>query len=239
MRFALAWMKETAKPLAKSSSSKRKGPQKSANKNAIYEPEQSLEDLLELRENEEAFITFVKTFLKPVYLAKWKAKQQKEETTKLSDIMTVSDEAFVLLVIENNWERWIDMNNKAKNAYTASTRGESTAIDSDVMPKYTYINKRRSTDDATSETASVNWRGWNNEGILRFNDLCKRVKANRKAFPNIDKDVLAEIEPEENQQRPKKRRKALTPVVQAFVDSDEDDAKSNDDTDDESDEGSN
>ena len=229
MRFALAWMKETAEPTETSSSNKRKGPQKNA-KNTIYEPEHSLEDLLELRENEEAFTMFVKTFLKTVYSTKWKTRRHKEGTTRLSDIVTVSDEAFVLLTLENNWERWMDMNNKAKNAYTASTRGQSTAIDSNVMPKYTYINKRR-TDVSISEKAPANWRGWSNEGILRFNDLCKSVKENRKEFQTVDKDILAEIEPEENQQRPKKRRKTLTPVVQAFVDSDDDKCDNNNDDD--------
>ena len=228
MRFALAWMKETAvaskKP--KGPINKRKGTQRTAD-NTIYKPEHSLDELLEIRENEEAFTMFVKNFLKPVYSTKWKAKQHKQETKRLSDIVNVSNEAFVFLALENNWERWIDINNKAKNAYTASTQGKSTTIDSNVMPKYTYINKKR-TDVASSKIAPANWRGWNNEGILRFNDLCKKVKDDRREFPTIDKDIVAAVEPEENQQRPKKRRKKLTPTVKAFVDSEDDDSDKED-----------
>ena len=141
--------------------------------------------------------------------------------------MTVSDEAFVFLALENNWERWIDINNKAKNACTASTRGKSTAVDSNVMPKCTHINKKR-TDVDPKEIVPANWKGWNNEGTLRFNDLCKKVKDDRREFSTIDKDILAAVEPEENQQRPKKRRKKSTPTVKAFVDSEDDDSDKED-----------
>ena len=230
MRFALAWMKETAVASTKKPKgpiNKRKGTQRTAD-NTIYKPEHSLDELLEIRENEEAFTMFVKNFLKPVYSTKWKAKRHKQETKRLSDIVTVSDKAFVFLALENNWERWIDINNKAKNAYTASTRGKSTTIiDSNVMPKYTYINKKR-TDVDPKEIAPANWKGWNNEGILRFNDLCIKVKDDRREFSTIDKDILAAVEPEENQQRPKKRRKKLTPTVKAFVDSEDDDSDKED-----------
>ena len=113
---------------------------------------------------------FVKNFLKPVHSTKWKAKRHEEETKRLSDIVTVSDEAFVFLALENNWERWIDINNKAKNACTASTQGKSTTIDSNVMPKCTHINKKRTTV-ASNQKVPANWRGLNNESTLRFNDL--------------------------------------------------------------------
>ena len=85
------------------------------------------------------------------------------------------------------------------------------------------FNKKR-TAVASSEKAPANWRGWNNKGTLRFNDLCKKVKDDRREFSTIDKDILAAVEPEENQQRPRKRRKKLTPLVKAFVDSEDDDS---------------
>ena len=220
MHFTLAWMKETAVPFPKGPINKRKGTQRTAG-NTIYKPEHSLDELLELRDNKKVFTMFVKNFLKPVHSTKWKTKRHKQETKRLSDIVTVSDEAFVFLALENNWERWIDINDKAKNACTASTRGKSTAVDSNVMPKYTCVNKKR-TDVDPKEIAPANWKGWNDEGTLRFNDLCKKVKDDRREFSTIDKDILAAVEPEENQQRPKKRRKKSTPTVKAFVDSEDD-----------------
>ena len=142
-----------------------------------YKPAHSLDDLLELREDKETFTSFVTTFLKPVCSTKWKGKRCDQKTKKLADIITVSDEAFVLLTLENNWERWIDINNKANDNYAASTCGKSNVLDLNVMTKCTYINKKR-TDDANR--LPTIWRGWNNQGILRFNDLCKAVKEDRK-----------------------------------------------------------
>ena len=95
------------------------------------------------------------------------------------------------------------------------------------MPKHTCINKKR-TDVDPKETAPANWRGWNNEGTLRFNNLCKKVKDDRREFSTFDRDILAAVEPEENQQQPKKRRKKLTPQVKAFVDSEDDDSNKED-----------
>ena len=104
-----------------------------------------MEELLELRQNKKAFTMFVKTFLKPAYSTKWKAKRSQQNIKSLSEIVTVSDEAFVLMALENNWERWIDINNKSQNACTASTRGDSKEIDSHAMPKCTCVNKKEPT----------------------------------------------------------------------------------------------
>jgi len=69
---------------------------------------------------------------------------------KSSEVMTTSDEAFVLLVIENNW----DILNDVENA----------------QPKYT---SKKSTSNRKND-------GWNNEGIVRYNELVAQVKKNRK-----------------------------------------------------------
>ena len=239
IRLPLAWMTATAAPSSNdrgAPSRKQKGKKKSnANEVVTYEPKYSLEDLLELRQNKDAFTMFVNHFLKPAYSTKWKAKRYEPKTKKVADIVTASDEAFVLLTLENNWERWIDINNKTGNAYTTSMRGLPSTLDSDVMPKYTHINKKR-TDVARGDTAPQVWRGWNHEGILRFNDLCKEVKADRTNHAALDKTILAEIDPEEKSQRPKKRRKKLPPVPQAYVEtSDDDDDSTESDDDDGSD----
>ena len=63
---------------------------------------------------------------------------------------------------------------------------------------------------------------WNR--LIRFNDLCKAVKEDRKQNSAMDKDVLSEIEPEDRLQHRKKRRKKIAPVAKAFVDSDNDES---------------
>ena len=86
-------------------------------------------------------------------------------------------------------------------------QGKSTNVDSNVMPEHTRVNKKR-TAVASGKKAPANWRGWNNKGTLRFNDLCKKVKDNGKEFPTIDKGIVAAVEPEENQQRQKSAGKS-------------------------------
>ena len=83
-------MKDTAK--------RKKGPPRNAN-NMNFIPAHSLQDFLELRKNEEAFETFVTNFLKPAYSTKWKAKRCEKTIKKISDIATISDEAFVMLAL--------------------------------------------------------------------------------------------------------------------------------------------
>ena len=210
-------MKETAVRRTSNKRGRGGGGKRSTINETTYEPDKSLEAFLELRQNKEVFTMFVKNFLKPAYSTKWKAKRCEKDTKRLSDIITVSDEAFVLLTLENNWERWIDINNKCDNNYTPSTRREPSANDSNVMPKYTHINKKK--DDIANKKV---WRGWNEEGIVRFNELCKAVKVDRKKHSALDKTLLEETEPVEKSQRPRKRRGQLSLVPKAFVDSDGD-----------------
>ena len=48
----------------------------------------------------------------------------------LSTYTTVSDEAFALIVVENNWERWVDMHEQ--NNFKSSN----------IMPKFTNAGKQ-------------------------------------------------------------------------------------------------
>ena len=132
---------------------------------------------------------FVKTFLKPVCSLKWKAKQCQKYNQGVADMVTVSDEACVLLALENNYERWLDINNKSKNSYSTLKQGWSAFIDLDVMPKHTWITKKR-TDVAGNKELKANWRGWNDEGIMRFNQLCKLIKEDRKKTQKLTKVSL-------------------------------------------------
>ena len=111
-------MRERAAASPNGHSDKQKGAQRTAD-NTVCKPKHLLDESLELWENKEAFTMFVETCLKPVHSTKWKAKQG---TERLSDIVTLSNKAFVLLALENNWERWIAINDKAKNAHTASRK---------------------------------------------------------------------------------------------------------------------
>jgi len=70
--------------------------------------------------------------------------------TPLSEAMTVSDEAFMLLVLENNYELWKDAasNRVGRGKYTENARNRKFC-------------------------------GWSDEGIKRFNKLIEEVRVNR------------------------------------------------------------
>jgi hypothetical protein len=78
----------------------------------------------------------------------------------VSSFVSVSDEAFALLVLENCEERWSDM---YKNNMTKS------------------IKKNKYTDGgrACKTGRSRNLKGWSNKGLNRFNELYRLVKADR------------------------------------------------------------
>ena len=119
------------------------------------------------------YIIYVTKFLKSTYSNTWNKKVN--DADSLCSIFTVSDEAFVLLVLENNWERWLDINNKSKNNYipTKRNRGDKP-VESDILPLYTNIN-----GNSANAGKEVN-RGWTEAGIKRFNELCTMVKEDKK-----------------------------------------------------------
>ena len=119
-------------------------------------------------------------FLKQSHTKRWSAKTS--NATKVSSILTVSDEAFVLLILENNWNRWMDLNKKSDNKYVPTKRGCETPIVTDVKPMYTNINRIAGNDEIN--------RGWSEEGIQRFNTLCGMVKEDREENEDADRELF-------------------------------------------------
>jgi len=92
----------------------------------------------------------------------------------LSRYVSVSDEAFALLIFENNYDRWLDM--AIRNNWTTS----------DVMPLYTTGGNASQTprnlqpnckQKNTSRTSM--YQGWSVQGIRRFNILYDLVEKER------------------------------------------------------------
>ena len=111
----------------------------------------------------------------------------------MSSIVTVTDKAFVLLVLENNWKRWLDINNKSKNKCAPSKRGRGDQATSDVLPLYTNINCVK------ANARNGGSRGWNETGIKRFNELCCKVKQDRYKNSEVDKATLKNYNQEQRQ----------------------------------------
>jgi hypothetical protein len=137
----------------------------------VYDcPPRNLEDFLKLRtqvgieDNDDTIehsnhplMFMVEHLLGQAYgLKKWKGAKC---FGRISDILTVSDEAFVLLSIENCWEAIhleLEENDEDGNGNKVYSRG-----------KY------------TSNGTNVKFGGWSLEGIKQCNDLYELVEKNR------------------------------------------------------------
>lgn len=112
--------------------------------------------------------------LLPAVVGRKKFKDGKS-MERISKLCTISNEAFVLLSIENSYDAW-------KWRWTKDNGGMSTDNEE---PRKKY------TDNPAS---SKKYEGWSREGIKRYNKIQDEVKATRKtqARKEIEKEYLAE-----------------------------------------------
>jgi hypothetical protein len=111
----------------------------------------------------------------------------------LSKWVTISDEAFALLVIENNIDRWIDM-------YMRADRKNSA-----VLPKYTNGGKSQ-----VRNGSSQRCKGWSIEGTKRYGDLYHYVKTKRSgiSWQEFEKQYLVKTRAEYETDRALKKRRS-------------------------------
>jgi hypothetical protein len=129
---------------------------------------------------------------------------------KYSKYVTVSDEAFTILTLENNWERW------------SSMAEYMDWKDSDEPSKWTTSKEKRSkaknatTADDTSSAENncplaKRYRGWSAQGIARYNQLFEEIKKERETlrFEEFETYVMEEFRTEagEDGKQGVKRRK--------------------------------
>jgi hypothetical protein len=89
----------------------------------------------------------------------WKAQKAKKTISK--SCATVSDEAFALLLMVNSWEKF---------EYLADSKG--TADEKTEVPSTLFTEKKG---------RNRKMQGWSNEGIVKFNALCRFVQEDRKS----------------------------------------------------------
>jgi hypothetical protein len=138
-----------------------------------------------------SFKTFFRYFV-PAVVAKNKFKSRLlAPMSSDSHMCTVSDEACTLLLLENCYDRWVDVHKNKMEGSTSidlSVAGKSQKRkrrwESDVSPKYTNGGIRYSDDRRMSH------KGWKDEGIRRFNVLCHRVSKDRKDYPAVLTDLV-------------------------------------------------
>jgi len=125
--------------------------------------------LAELRKDYDSYSKFCQLVLSIVVGRNiWKTTVGK---CKISDFVTVSDEAFALLLIDNSWHVWLDMGIKAQAGEAMGGAKGPTGDNGGnrLMTKFTsngaFVKKNQ---------------GWSKQGLSRFVQLVKDVKADRE-----------------------------------------------------------
>jgi hypothetical protein len=125
-------------------------------------------------------------------------------TSKYSSYVTISDEAFAVLSLENNWDRW-----------SAMARDEEWR-ESEVATKWTTSREKkvkrneygeRMDDEETPQ--ATRYRGWSCHGISRYNQLFNEIREKRatKSFEQFEDYLLCEFKTEEDEEGKRKGKR--------------------------------
>ena len=114
--------------------------------------------------------------------------------TRMTHVATVSDEAFAHLLVENSYDRWVDIHNNKDQASVPT--GKRKRWESNKPPKYTFGGLQ-------SVDGSRRYKGWTDEGINRYNELFQKVARDRRKRPSFATQYLAQKMAENTKARSK------------------------------------
>jgi hypothetical protein len=140
----------------------------------------SLVDVLKMRTNNgNAYELFCDKFVSLVVgRHDWKSR---ESTEMISSMATVSDEAFAILIFENNYDVWTEDVTENRDGEKASS-------------KYTQ-----------NGAGTKKYQGWTVEGLNRFNYLAALVHADRKRDDKKFETMVLQKKDRNNKIRKRKR----------------------------------
>ena len=113
----------------------------------------------------------------------WQSRVIAAETDR--DVLSVSDEAFTWIVLENNWSRWIDVFN-INGGKVPTIVGRKTGENVSLVPtKYTrgglaYVFRNHASNQDKDDASAYKYKGWSAAGITCYNTLHDQVKEDRK-----------------------------------------------------------
>ena len=103
--------------------------------------------------------------------------------TKDEELFSISSEAFGLLILENHWDRWLDIYIKC-GGKIKDTKNKAKLTNK--QPNYTRggIKNGKNSNIGTG-------KGWSFQGIYCFNELFAFVRQDREDFPDFTRDWIA------------------------------------------------
>lgn len=143
-----------------------------------------------MRQKGKMYFDFATYFIGPV-VGKQNYKD-KNRKYRFSRYVTATDEAFALLVFENNYNRWLSMalsndwtTSSVKPEYTTGGNINQTPknVKTSSTPKKGKLSAKNNNVDGTevvnNDSSTSMYQGWSVAGIQRFNVLLKLVKKER------------------------------------------------------------
>jgi hypothetical protein len=191
-------------------------------KQKVTTPAFSLDAFLEGRKNEGACTVFFDHFVpcatkKTTWDRRLAKTKTNNESSKREILCSVSDEAFALLLLENSFERWLDIFSSHKGPVMQRRGVKQRGFQSDVATMYTRGGIKYERTDVTQSV-----KGWSDEGIARFNALFDHVKKDRAENPEFEREWLESRHRAlaENGATPKKRKRQPTQARSELFESD-------------------
>ncbi len=118
-------------------------------------------------------------YVLPCVVGKNQWNQQRHEKL-VREFVTPSDEAFGYLILENIWDTWKGMSTEECHAVLASRLTLNRRASGGGTKKETGREGKWTDPTKSKEVSSRRFRGWDPEGIRRFNELIKEVMDDRK-----------------------------------------------------------
>lgn len=148
-----------------------------------------------MRQQDFFYRFFLTRFVKAVVgVAEWKIRVLQDNFDP-NNLCTPTDEAFALVYYENVHDRLLDIFKKNGNQPPNNRKkGRKRLYYSDVPTLYTEGGIMFK--DPSKKQKS---KGWSIDGLKRFNELVRKVREDRKKFPDFMKTV---IESERNRLQP-------------------------------------
>jgi hypothetical protein len=138
----------------------------------------SMEEILLVSSNDETYKWVCTELMKCVVGYKMWTRRHYKET--LSEIATCSDEAFLLLTLENNYAKWND---------EWSWQLENRDKDKDQQSQKNWAESLYTSSESRAKRRSRRFQGWSREGYIRFNSLYAIVLQDRKRRANFEAEL--------------------------------------------------
>ena len=133
-----------------------------------------LKDILQLRSNPNKAYTFFYDCVLRCVVGKTEWKRMIKLQKPIKDTVSVSDEAYALLLLENGWEKW-------------------SAIVRDNITCAKQLRAMKSVYTRVEREGNTVFDGWSYTGLQQYNNYCYKIIKDRQTHESFDQDYITEF----------------------------------------------